>query len=244
MRSWPSTSESKSLRLAQATAIHYFVEAKRLDADLINARLYLATAYASRYVPDDAGEINLRHRDEALQEFRDTLKIAPDNLSALDGLGSILFQSANVPLDPAKYKESLFLFRRHTQLAPNDPEPYYWIGVIDWTTSFKFNKDIRAKFSASNQNASLLDSDPLPPDLRKTYAAECAPALDEGIESMKQAMALRSEYEDAMSYLSLLYRRKADVVENAEERATLLKMANDLVNTVKEIKQKKATSSP
>ena len=87
----------------------------------------------------------------------------------------------------------------------------------------------------------MLDSDPLPPDLRKIYAAVCASAIAEGIESMKQPMALRSEYEDAMAYLNLLYRRKADVVENAEERATLLKMADDLIDKVKEIKQRKAT---
>ena len=63
-------------------AIHYLAESKRLDPGLINARLYLATAYASQFVPGEASEPNLRHRDAAIQEFRDTLKTAPDNISA------------------------------------------------------------------------------------------------------------------------------------------------------------------
>jgi translation initiation factor 2B subunit (eIF-2B alpha/beta/delta family) len=43
-----------------------------------------------------------------------------------------------------------------------------------------------------------------------------------------------------MAYLNLLYRRKADMVESAEERAKLQKEADDLIDRVKEIKQKRA----
>jgi hypothetical protein len=43
-----------------------------------------------------------------------------------------------------------------------------------------------------------------------------------------------------MAYLNLLYRRKADMVESAEERASYQKQADDLVEKVKEIKQKRA----
>jgi uncharacterized coiled-coil DUF342 family protein len=38
----------------------------------------------------------------------------------------------------------------------------------------------------------------------------------------------------------LLYRRKADMVESAAERDTLKKQADDLVEKVKEIKQKRS----
>jgi len=43
-----------------------------------------------------------------------------------------------------------------------------------------------------------------------------------------------------MAYLNLLYRRKADMVESADERASYQKQADDLVDKVKEIKQKRA----
>jgi hypothetical protein len=42
-----------------------------------------------------------------------------------------------------------------------------------------------------------------------------------------------------MAYLSLLYRRKADMVDSMDERASLEKQANDLLDKIKEIKQKR-----
>ena len=38
-----------------------------------------------------------------------------------------------------------------------------------------------------------------------------APLVDEGLQYLNQAMANRANYDDAMSYLNLMYRRKADV---------------------------------
>jgi hypothetical protein len=43
-----------------------------------------------------------------------------------------------------------------------------------------------------------------------------------------------------MAYLNLLYRRKADMVESNDERASLQKQADDLLEKIKEIKQKRA----
>jgi hypothetical protein len=43
-----------------------------------------------------------------------------------------------------------------------------------------------------------------------------------------------------MAYLNLMYRRKADTVANESEREQLIKMADDLVDKVKDIKQKRA----
>jgi len=43
-----------------------------------------------------------------------------------------------------------------------------------------------------------------------------------------------------MAYLNLLYRRKADMVESADERASFQKQADDLLDKIKEIKQKRS----
>ena len=66
------------------------------------------------------------------------------------------------------------------------------------------------------------------------------PLIDEGIADLQKAIQLRPDYDDAMAYLNLLYRRKADTVESADERAALSKQADDLIDQVKEIKQKRA----
>jgi tetratricopeptide (TPR) repeat protein len=222
------------------TAIEDFKEAKDLDPQLMNARLYLATAYASQYIPGAPSDQNVRLGTQAVNEFKDVLSIDPNNLSAIDGIGSILFQMAGTPYDPKKFEESKSYHQKHIDLKPNDPEPYYWIGVIDWTLAFRANGELRAAYNRDHVNKQVRDDDPLPPAVRTEYAAKYGPMVEEGITNLKKSIEVKPDYDDAMAYLNLLYRRKADMVESAEERNSLRNQANDLVDKVKEIKQKRA----
>ncbi len=220
-------------------AIDKFKQAKQLDPGLLNARLYLATAYASQYIPGAPSEDNVRNGQQAIAEFQEVLGIEPGNLSAIDGIGSILYQMAATPFTPAKFDESKTYHLRHIGLKPEDPEPYYWVGVIDWTLSFRANADIRAAYNRGAPRKQVKDDQPLPPRTREDYAARYGPMVNEGIDRLKKAIELRPDYDDAMAYLNLLYRRKADMVANMEERDALLRQADELVDKVKEIKQKK-----
>ena len=220
-------------------AIENFKTAKQLDPGLLNARLYLATAYASQYIPGAPSEENVRKGQEAVAEFQDVLRIDPKNLSAIDGIGSILYQMAAAPFTPAKFEESKSYHLKHIQLKPEDPEPYYWVGVIDWTLTFRANSDIRAAYNLANPHKQVKDDQPLPAKERDDYAAKYGAMVDEGIKYLDKAIQLRPDYDDAMAYLNLLYRRRADMVTSTEERENLLKKADALVDNVKEIKQKK-----
>jgi tetratricopeptide (TPR) repeat protein len=225
------------------TAIEDFKQAKDLDPGLMVARLYLATAYASQYIPGAPSDQNVRLGTQAVNEFKDVLSIDPNNLSAIDGIGSILFQMAGTPYDPKKFEESKTYHQKHIDLKPSDPEPYYWIGVIDWTLAFRANNEMRAEFnkaSVASNKKQVKDTDPLPASVRTDYTAKYGTLVDEGISDLQKAIQIRSDYDDAMAYLNLLYRRKADMVDSADERASLLKQADDLVDKVKEIKQKRA----
>ncbi len=222
------------------TAIEDFKQAKDLDPQLMNARLYLATAYASQYIPGAPSEQNVRLGNQAITEFKDVLSVDPNNLSAIDGIGSILFQMAGTPYDPKKFEESKSYHQKHIDLKPNDPEPYYWIGVIDWTLAFRANGEARAAYNRDHVTKQVRDTDPLPPALRGDYAAKFGPLVEEGITNLKKSIEVKPDYDDAMAYLNLLYRRKADMVESAEERDALKKQADDLLDKVKEIKQRRA----
>lgn len=68
---------------------------------------------------------------KAVEKFKGVLGIDPQNISALDGVGSILYQMAGTPYDRSKFEESKSFHERHTQTRPHDPERYYWVGVID-----------------------------------------------------------------------------------------------------------------
>ena len=221
-------------------AIEDFKQARDLDPTLLNAQLYLATAYASQYIPGAPSEENVRHGNEAITEFKAVLEKDPNNLSAIDGIGSILFQMGGQPFDPKKFEESKAYHQKHIQIRPQDPEPYYWIGVINWTQAFRANAELRAKYNRENLRKPLKDTDPLPAAVRTEYVEKYGQSVDEGIADLQKAIQLKPDYDDAMAYLNLLYRRKADMVESADERASLQKQADELIDKVKEIKQKRA----
>ncbi|MGA2431579.1 MAG: hypothetical protein ABSH13_23995 [Candidatus Acidiferrum sp.] len=221
-------------------AIEDFKQAKEADPELLNARLYLATAYASLYIPGAPSAENLARGQQAVTEFKEVLDKDPNNLSAIDGIGSILFQMAGQPFDEKRFEESKSYHQRHIQLKPEDPEPYYWIGVIDWTLAFRANGEMRLDYNKNNVKKQVKDTDALPPAIRTDYASKYGAIIEEGITDLQKAISLRPDYDDAMAYLNLLYRRKADMVESPDERASLLKQADDLVDKVKEIKQKRA----
>src|SRR5258708_7201360 len=180
-------------------AIEYFKQAKEADPDLLNARLYLATAYASLYIPGAPSQENMARGNQAIAEFKEVLEKDPNNISAIDG-----------------------------------------IGVIDWTLAFRGNGEMRMDYNKNNIRKQVKDTDPLPGAIRTEYASKYGQLIDEGITDLQKAISIKPDYDDAMAYLNLLYRRKADMVESKEEREALLKQADDLVDKVKEIKQKRS----
>jgi hypothetical protein len=224
-------------------AIEDFKQSKELDPSLINARLYLATAYASQYIPGAPSEDNVRMGQQAIQEFQDVLKEEPNNLAAIDGIGSILFSMGGTPYDPKKFEESKSLHKKHIELKPDDPEPYYWMGVIDWSMAYRGNKEIRVNYNAKAKK-SIRDDDPLPAAVRDDFIKQYGSIVDEGVADLKKAIERRPDYDDAMAYLNLLYRQKADMETSLDDRKSDLKMADELVDKVKEIKQRKMEAPP
>jgi tetratricopeptide (TPR) repeat protein len=222
-------------------AEQFFARAKALDPNMLNARLFLANAYASQYIPGAPSDENRQFGRQAIEEFKGVLGLDPNNIPALDGIGALLFQMGGQPFDPDVFQESKSYHQRHIQIHPEDPQPYYWIGVIDWTVAFRANGELRQRF---NNDVTKLDAaDALPSELREQYAQECGATIDEGIESMKQAIKLKPDYDDAMAYLNLLYRRKADVTADDRERQELIQAADDLVDKVKEMKEARAKAT-
>src|SRR6202158_3126368 len=75
-------------------SIENFKQAKDLDPTLMNARLYLATAYATQYMPGAPSSDNVKMGEQAVKEFQDVLSADPNSISAIDGIGSILYNMA------------------------------------------------------------------------------------------------------------------------------------------------------
>src|SRR5246127_2199671 len=150
-------------------AIEDFKEAKDADPELLNGRLYLGTAYASLYIPGAPSPENMARGNQAVAEFKEVLDKDPNNLSAIDGIGSILFQMAGQPFDEKKFEESKSYHQRHIQLKPEDPEPYYWTAVSGWTLPFRASGERRLAYNKDNIKKKTRADDALPPAVRTEY---------------------------------------------------------------------------
>src|ERR1700691_1204328 len=183
-------------------SIEAFKQAKEDDPSLLNARLYLATAYATEYIPGAPSDENIRVGNQAITEFQDVLTVDPNNLSAIDGIGSILFQMAGTPFTPDKFEESKKYHMKHISLSPNDPDPYYWVGVIDWTLAYRADAELRAMYNSENPKKQIKDADSLPDKARGPFEMQYGMLVDEGLQDLEKAATLRPDYADAMAYQS------------------------------------------
>jgi hypothetical protein len=70
------------------------------------------------------------------------------------------------------------------------------------------------------------------------------PAIEEGIDSLNKAIELRPDYEDAMAYINLMYREKADVeCDDPATRAADLKTADEWIDKTMATRKAKAQGS-
>lgn len=209
-------------------AIDHFKNAVELDPRLLNARLYLATAYANQYVPGVDSPDNNRNAELAIEQFQEVLKLQPGNLNSLKGIAALYFQMK-------KFDQSKEFQRQVIQNDPNDPEAYYSIAVIDWTQTYVPRMEERAKLG-------LRSDEPLKD--KKVCAeirAKNEDKVKEGMEMLEKAIQLRPDYEDAMAYLNLMYRERADYeCEDPDARAADYKAADEWVDKTMATKKAKA----
>jgi tetratricopeptide (TPR) repeat protein len=177
--------------------------------------------------------------EQAIKEFQEVLAMNPSNIAAIDGIGSIFYNMAGTPFTRSRYEESKSYDMKHIALRPQDPEPYRAIGVIDWTLAYRSQLDVRDQWRLAHPGKQLKDDEPMPDDVRAAYIKANSQLIDEGIAMLRKAIELRPDYDDAISYLNLLLRRKADEAATGAERTSLLQQADDLMLKANEIKQKK-----
>jgi tetratricopeptide (TPR) repeat protein len=217
----------QSYRNAQfQPAIMHFKEAVRLDPTLLNARLYLATAYAQQYVPGGDSPENLQTAKDAIAAFEDVLKM--DN-GATSASTTALASIAQIYYSEKKFDDAKKYNQRRIELEPNNPEPYYWIGVLDWAIAFPNAQKVRSDHNLSQPDAKG-NLAVIPAKFRKDLAEANGPLVDEGLKALNKAIELKPNDADSMVYLNLMYRQKAEIDEDDDTRQADLKQAEDWVN--------------
>ena len=222
-------------------AIDHFQQAVALDPSLINAKMYLATAFAQQYIPvvDEASNVNMAQ--QAIEQYQKVLDMPgaqrDQKVNSAKGI-------AYLYLNMKKFDDAKKFYRMAGDLDPNDPEPYYSVGVIDWTACYQPRMEERAKLGLKpdeNLNPKNKDQKKACDELK----VKNMPSITEGIDSLNKAIQLRPDYDDAMAYLNLMYREKADVeCDDLAARQEDLKTADHWVDQTLSTKKAKAEKQP
>jgi len=203
-----------SFRNAQyQQAIDHFQKAINFDPSLLNARLYLATAYFQMYVPGGDSPDNIKVGEQTITAFEDVLKYDDKNVSALSSIATIYYYEK-------KFEKAKELQEQRLKIEPDNPEGYYWIGQLDWAIVYPKRMQLRKDLDMANPK------DPSKPGVLPTLPAKDRAQLldqngaliDDGIKALEKAIELKPDYADAIAYLNLMYREKADT--EADQSAT------------------------
>ena len=177
-------------------AAELFSNASKLDPDLTNADLYLATAYAQQAQFLDPGistDDSKKFAMNAIETFEKVLQKDPKNASAVAGLAG-LYQGLK------NFDKSREYYKKQTEMEPTNAVPYYAIASTDWIV-------IRDK------------THPLT-DEEKAQAAE------EGLQYVDKALERNPQYQEAMTYKNLLLREKAALTKDPAQAKALVEEAN------------------
>lgn len=117
------------------SAIAFFRQAVDLDPNFMVAELYLATAYAQRFIPGVQTRENNGYADNAIESFKRVLRADPNSITALSGLASI-YQNAN------HLQEARETYLTASKVDPQNPVTFYALGAIDWILVYNKNSPL------------------------------------------------------------------------------------------------------
>lgn len=208
-------------------AIYHFEKAVANEPVNVTAHMYLATTYAQNFIPGVDAPENVQFAESAIAQYKRVLSLDASNANAAKGVAYLYLQMK-------KFDVAKEYYRKASGIDPNDPENYYSMGVIDWTQTFQSRMETRAKLE-------------LKPEQSMIYHRECWQVRDlnqehvaDGIEMLKKALELRPDYDDAMAYMNLMYRERADIqCGDGKASDADLKTADDWVDLTLATKKRK-----
>lgn len=224
-------------------AVDYFKTAVQLDPDNTMPRLYLATAYMSQYIPGAVSPENVQLADEAKSNFMKVLEKNPTDTTALASLASLAYQQAqSMPDLDAKLKKLEEAKEWYLKLIAADPknkEGYYSLAVIDWVKWYAAWTRARNDLGLRPEEAGPLKDKKVKEELQTQYGA----VIDDGIKNLQKALDLDPNYDDAMAYMNLLIREKADLDDTPEQYKADIDTADKWVQKALDTKKAKAAAA-
>ncbi len=147
--------------------------------------------------------LNANRTTDAINYFREWLKDHPADIEAVRSIATLYAKQGN-------FNESLNWYEKITLLDKNNPEAFYFYGVVC------FDK--------------VLKNPPADP-------AEKMAIIQKGEAALQHAISMRPNYADAIIYLSLFYRQQAPMEADPARQQALVAQAEQLRNTYIGIKK-------
>jgi tetratricopeptide (TPR) repeat protein len=179
-------------------AIAHFEQAVAFDPDLVVARMYLAATYLQVFEPGVDTPENVVLATRALEQYSEVLRSNPSDVESLKGL-------AYLKLQLNEFDEAKEAYAKAIGLNPADPELLYAAAVANWSNANGGIAAEKAKLDAETEY-SLIVSEGCS-DVRTRFL----PDIDSGIAMLNRAISLRKDYVDAMTYMDMLYRLRAEL---------------------------------
>ena len=228
-------------------AVGFFKEAIRLDPDNPNAKLYLATAYMVQWIPGAVSPENDEFAKNARAQFTDVYNKDAKDKTAIASLASLAFnegkaiQADDKTLDQriARFNEAKDWYTKLLEIDDKDKTAYYSLGVIVWEKWYPVLMQARAKMSMKPEDPGPLKDK----KVREQLRAEYGPLVAEGIAKFEKALEIDPLYDEAMAYMNLLHRERADIAESPEEFKKEIETADGLVTkalNARKVKNEKA----
>ncbi len=157
------------------------------------------------------------------------LDLEPANKVALASMGSLL-------LNQKKWDEAQQWYEKVTAVDPYNADAYYSMGFIAWSRWYP-------DYSKARAGLGMRPEDPGPikdAGVRADLAARYGPVLDSGLRALEKALEINPQYDDAMAYMNLLVRERADLRDTALEWKQDVTVADEWVQKALATKKAKA----
>jgi len=231
-----------------AEAVEHFKVSVDLDPTFPTARLYLATAYMSQYIPGAESPENAQMAKAAEDNFQKVLETSANDPSAVKlataSLASLHYSQAqgqsNLESKLKKLDDARVWYDKLAKLDPQNKEAFYSLGVIVWAKWYPRLMEARNKIGMKPEDPGPLKDKKIKEELKAQWGS----AIEEGVKDLEKALEVDKEYDDAMAYMNLLIRERADLADSPDQYKKDIETADGWVQKALETKKIKAARQP
>jgi TonB family protein len=228
-------------------AIADFQKAASLSPNDATPHLYLGSAYMDLWIPGANLPENAQNARAAEAEFQRVVELDPKNITALSNLAHLSFDEVNTLLDDlqasqkkVKLDQTRDLYQRLLQLDPANQAAHYTLGVIAWMEVHPALLEARAQLGMPPEVPGPLRDPAVRQSLKSSYGF----VIDDGITNLEAALRLDPQYDDAMAYMNLLLRQRADLRDSAADYTADIASADQWLQQALTAKRAKTRPSP